>query len=149
MIYAEITGRLGADSEIKTSRNGSSKFLSMRIATNDYVNGENVTTWVSVMCSSERALKMVDYLKKGNLVSVRGTLRASIYDRNGDKTVSIDIFADRVDFVGGNSSASTQTNDSVQQQPKQAEAPTEQPRMEQIPTPIAAVEQTDDDDLPF
>lgn len=114
MIYSHIDGRLGADSELKTSKNGN-QFVTMRIASNDYVNGENVTTWVRVVWTGERAIKMQEHMKKGSFVSVWGTLRTSLYDnKNGEKAISIDVLADRVDFVGvGSSSSTTQSNESV------------------------------------
>ena len=113
MFYVDITGRLGADSELKTSKNGN-KYVTMRVASNDYIGGENVTTWVRVLWTGERAVKMQEHMKKGSFVSIRGTIRTSLYDtKSGEKAIAIDVFADRVDFVGGNSSSNTQSNDAV------------------------------------
>ena len=145
MIYSDITGRLGADSEIKTSNKGN-QFVTMRIASNDFVNGENVTTWVRVLWSGERAVKMQEHMKKGSLVSVRGTLRASLYDtKSGEKAISYDLFADRVDFVSSGSGA-TQSNEAVaetgtfkRQEPQAVAAPS----VETVPSTST------DDDLPF
>ena len=89
MIYSEVTGRLGADSELKTSKSGN-QFVTMRVASNDFVGGENVTTWIRVLWSGERAVKMQEHLKKGSLVSVRGTQRVSLYDtKNGEKAIEL------------------------------------------------------------
>lgn len=137
MIISQINGRLGADSELKTSKNGN-KYVTMRIASNDFVNGENVTTWVRVMWSGDRAVKMQEHMKKGSFVSVWGTLRTSLYDtKTGEKAIAIDVLADRVDFVGGGS-GSTQSNDAATETGtlKKAEAPLE-------------TQDTSDDDLPF
>jgi single-stranded DNA-binding protein len=143
MIYSEITGRLGADSELKTSKSGN-QFVTMRVASNDFVGGENVTTWVRVLWSGDRAVKMQEHLKKGSLVSVRGTQRVSLYDtKNGEKAISFDIFADRVDFVGGGS-GSTQSNESV------TDTGTLKPKVEA--TSVAAPQEVQNesvDDLPF
>lgn len=136
MIYSEVIGRLGADSELKTSKNGN-KFVSMRVATNDYVNNENVTTWVNVMWGGDRAVKMQEHLKKGSSVSVRGVLRTTMYKtRNNEDAVSLDIFADRVDFVGGGS-GNTQSN-------AESEAPKTNTKAEVADTSTTTV-----DDLPF
>ncbi len=143
MIYSEVTGRLGADSELKTSKSGN-QFVTMRVASNDFVGGENVTTWIRVLWSGERAVKMQEHLKKGSLVSVRGTQRVSLYDtKNGEKAISFDIFADRVDFVGGGS-GSTQSNESV------TDTGTLKPKVE-APSVAAPqeVQSTSADDLPF
>lgn len=143
MIYSHIEGRLGADSELKTSKNGN-KFVTMRIASNDYVNGENVTTWVRVMWSGDRALKMQEHMKKGSFVSVWGTLRTSLYDtKNGEKAISTDLFADRVDFIGGGS-GTTQSNDAVAETGTFKKSGAEAPAATQ-----EVVDNGGDDDLPF
>ena len=83
MLYVELIGRLGADAELKTSAKGN-QFVSMRVASNDFFNGENVTTWVNVMWSGERAVKMQEHMKKGSAVSIHGTLRTSLFSSPTD-----------------------------------------------------------------
>lgn len=113
MLYVQLIGRLGADSELKTSKNGN-QFVTMRVASNDFVGGENVTTWVNVIWSGERAVKMQEHMKKGSFVTIWGTLRTSLYDtKNGEKAISTDVFADRIDFVSGGGSGNTQSNDTA------------------------------------
>ena len=142
MIYSNIIGRLGADSELKTSAKGN-QFVSMRVASNDFVNGENVTTWVNVMWSGERAVKMQEHMKKGSAVSVHGTLRTSIFkNKNGESAVSVDVLADRVDFVNLGKSGDTQTNEAV------TETGTFKPKAQEAEV-AAASAASSDDDLPF
>lgn len=113
MFNVDFNGRLGADSELKTSKNGN-QFLSMRIATDDFNNGETSTVWVSVVWTGERAAKMAEYMKKGTLVEVHGVLRATLYKtKNGESAISHDVYADRVDFISGGKSGATQTNESA------------------------------------
>lgn len=113
MINAFIIGRLGADSEVKTSKNGN-QFVSMRVASNDYANGETTTTWVNVLWSGERALKMAQYMKKGSMVSINGPLQMSTYTtKAGESAISIDVFADRVDFVSSGTSGQTQSSEAT------------------------------------
>jgi len=113
MLYVELIGRLGADAELKTSAKGN-QFVSMRVASNDFFNGENVTTWVNVMWSGERAVKMQEHMKKGSAVSIHGTLRTSLFtNKNGEQSISTDLFADRVDFVNLGKSGDTQTNEAI------------------------------------
>lgn len=141
MLYITLTGRLGADSEVKSSKNGN-QFVTMRVASNDFVNNEKTTTWVNVMWSGERALKMSQYMKKGSSVIVNGTLRFSSYtDRNNEKAISVDVFADRVDFAesGGHSE---QQNDAV------TDTGTFAPKSEQQVV-ASATPSANDDDLPF
>lgn len=113
MIHSFIIGRLGADAELKTSKGGN-QFLSMRVASNEYVNGENTTTWVTVIWSGDRAVKMAQYMKKGSLISINGTLRVSSYtSKNGEAGVNIDVFADRIDFLNTGTSGQTQTSEAT------------------------------------
>lgn len=103
MINAEFIGRLGADSEIRETKNGK-KMVSFRVATDDFNGGERTTTWVNVMWTSDRAIKMQEHLKKGSHVDVRGVLRTSLYKtKAGESAISHDVFADRVDFVSSGS----------------------------------------------
>lgn len=103
MINVEFIGRLGADSEIRETKNGK-KMVSFRVATDDFNGGERTTTWVNVMWTSDRAIKMQEHLKKGCHVDVRGVLRTSLYKtKAGESAISHDVFADRVDFVSSGS----------------------------------------------
>lgn len=152
MMYLEVTGRLGADSELRKTKNGKD-FVSMRVASNDYIYGENVTTWINVIFSGDRALKMQEHLKKGSSVILRGIPRVSMYTaKDGEKTYSIDVLADRVDFLnsgssnGGNSQTNSNgevTNDTnVQVQQNSTPQP--------IPQVVTSSNDNDDnDDLPF
>ena len=137
MIYVDFNGRLGADAELKNAKNGN-QFLSMRAATDEFNGGERTTTWINVLWSGERSVKMAEYMKKGTHVSVHGTLKASTYKtKNGESAVSLDVFADRVDFVGSSNSGSTQPTEAV------AETGT---LKKQESAPKKA---TEEDDLPF
>jgi single-strand DNA-binding protein len=140
MLYVELIGRLGADAELKTSAKGN-QFVSMRVASNDFFNGENVTTWVNVMWSGERAVKMQEHMKKGSAVSIHGTLRTSIFtNKNGEQSISTDLFADRVDFVNLGKSGDTQTNEAV------TDTGTLKPKAQETSSAAAS---KDVDDLPF
>jgi single-strand DNA-binding protein len=112
MINVELIGRLGADSEIRNTKNGK-QMVSFRVATDDFNGGERTTTWVNVMWTGDRAIKMQEHLKKGSHVDVRGVLRTSIYKtKAGESAISHDVFADRVDFVSSGS-GTTQSNDAT------------------------------------
>ena len=140
MLYVELIGRLGADAELRTSAKGN-QFVSMRVASNDFFNGENVTTWVNVMWSGERAVKMQEHMKKGSAVSIHGTLRTSLFtNKNGEQSISTDLFADRVDFVNLGKSGDTQTNEAV------TDTGTLKPKAQETSSAAAS---KDVDDLPF
>jgi single-strand DNA-binding protein len=142
MINVNFNGRLGADAELKTSKNGK-QFISMRVATDEFRNGEKGTAWMNVTYHGDRAIKMQEYLKKGNAVTVMGVETVSTYqNRNGETMVSRDVIADRVEFVNLGKSGETQSNDAVTDtgkfEPKTTAA--------EMATATAA---TDTDDLPF
>lgn len=142
MQYLQIIGRLGADSELKTSKNGK-QFLSMRVASNDFIGGENLTTWISVLWGGERAVKMAEHLKKGSQVIINGTPKYSLYKtKNGESAIDVSVFADRVDFVSSNSGG-TQSNEAV------AETGTFKKKEPAVATATAKNETNEADDLPF
>lgn len=141
MLNVDFNGRLGADSELKTSKNGN-QFLSMRVATDEFNNGETSTVWVNVIWSGDRAVKMAEHMKKGSLVDIHGVLRTSLYKtKSGDSAISHDVFADRVDFISSGKSGATQTNEAV----------TDTGTLKKAETVAAAATPTNDavDDLPF
>ena len=141
MVNINFNGRLGADSELKTSKNGK-QFVSMRVATDEFRNGEKTTTWLNVSYYGDRAVKMHEYLKKGNAVSVLGSETVGTYqNKNGETVVSRDVLADRVDFLGLSKSGDTQSNEAVTDTGK-FEPKTDTHEMETV---TAAT----NDDLPF
>jgi single-stranded DNA-binding protein len=76
------------------------------------------------------------------MVSIHGTLRTSLFDnKNGEKSISIDLFADRVDFVSVGS-GSTQSNDAT------TDTGTFKPKTQEAEVAAASAASTDDD-LPF
>lgn len=142
MVNINFNGRLGADAELKTSKNGK-QFVSMRVATDEFRNGERGTAWMNVTYTGDRAVKMHEYLKKGNAVSVIGVETVGTYqNKNGETMVSRDVLADRVDFLGLGKSGDTQSNDTVTDTGK-FEPKTDTAEM------ATATASTSDDDLPF
>lgn len=98
MIYTHTIGRIGRDCQTINGSHGT--FIAVNIAVDDYANGENITTWVRVKSSKENHLKLADYLTKGKLILVQGTLSSSIWtNKNGESQVQLSISADSIDFV--------------------------------------------------
>lgn len=157
MINANFIGRLGADSELKTSQSGNN-YVSFRAATDTFVKGQSVTEWISVSYIGPRAEKMREFLKKGNLVYVQGTLRSNVYtNRQGETVASYDMIADRVEFVrtGQKQDENKQTDEPFGQnidvnafkQPQAVSTPTPTPQMSMAAA--VATQNSNDDDLPF
>jgi len=130
MIHTHTIGRIGKDCRVITGTHGS--FMAMDIAVDDYSKGQNVTTWVRVKSSRENHIRLAEYLTKGRLVLVDGTLSASLWeDRNGNSQTQLTITTDSIAFIGAGKrdAAGTRAEDNA---------------------PVPAVAPQDDtDDLPF
>ena len=114
MVYVNVIGRLGADAEVHQSEKG--KFVSFRMATNDFVDGQQTTIWLSVTCPSESVIKLAPYLTKGRMVQIYGKERVRLYtDRNGATQISRDVFATNVDMVATGNSGNTQSENVVKE----------------------------------
>lgn len=150
MVNVEFIGRLGADSEVKVGKSGN-QFLSFRIATDEYRNGKNEASWLNVVYTGERAIKLHQWLTKGKAVSVHGVENVGTYvDRNGQVQVSRDVMADRVDFVNVGGSGQTQSNTSTTAQGQASvAAPTNIAPPAGTMKPQETTPANDDDDLPF
>jgi len=136
-------GRLGADAELKTSKGGK-QFVSMRIATDEFKNGERGTAWINVSYYAEKGTKMLEFLKKGSAVSVLGVETVGTYQsKNGETMVSRDVIADRVDFVNLGKSGDTQSSETV------ADTGTFKKKANEAETVAATAASSSEDDLPF
>ena len=72
----------------------------MDIAVDDYSKGQNVTTWLRVRSSKESHIRLSEYLTKGRMVLVEGTLSASIWeDHERGSHVQLAMNADSIAFV--------------------------------------------------
>lgn len=107
MLKVELIGNLGADVEIKES-NGS-KFATMRIAhsdrwTDEQGNVKESTTWVDVTMNNTES-KVLQYLKAGVKVFVRGTARLRVYSSQKDRCMKagLTIVASEIELCGGSS----------------------------------------------
>ena len=143
MINVNFMGRLGADAELKTSKGGK-QFVSMRIATDEFKNGERGTTWINVSYYAEKGTKMLEFLKKGSAVSVLGVETVGTYQsKNGETMVSRDVIADRVDFVNLGKSGDTQSTETV------ADTGTFKKKANEAETVATTAASSSEDDLPF
>jgi len=130
MIHTHTIGRIGKDCRVITGTHGS--FMAMDIAVDDYSKGQNVTTWVRVKSNRENHIRLAEYLTKGRLVLVDGTLSASLWeDRNGNSQAQLTITADSIAFIGAGKRDASGAR-----------------AADNAPTPAAAT-QDNADDLPF
>ena len=98
MIYTHTIGRIGKDCKTITGSHGT--FIAVDMAVDDYSKGQNITTWVRVRSSKENHIRLAEYLTKGRLILVEGTISTSQWtDRKGESHTQISINADSIAFV--------------------------------------------------
>jgi single-strand DNA-binding protein len=97
-----LLGRLGNDPELKTSSQGVA-YMRLSIATHSFKGGSEKTThWHRVMVFGSQAQLCSTYLKKGSPLLVEGYLEVRTYtNKEGHKTSSVSVIANRVQFLGG------------------------------------------------
>ena len=143
MLQVEIIGNIGNDAQVKDF-NGK-KYIAFNVAHSEkFKNQQGVeterTTWVSVLKPGESGL--VQYLKKGTPVFVRGDLSVKAYkDNAGNWQVGVNCLAREVQLLPG---GKRDQNEQAGQHPA-APASTQA----QAPAPEAPAEGGTNDDLPF
>lgn len=138
MLHVHTNGRIGKDCQVITGAHGS--FIAFDIAVDDFSHGNNVTTWVRVRSKKENHIRLSEYLTKGRLVYIVGTLSVSLWkDKNEESQIQLSITADSLEFIntGKREEAAADTEDG------QAGA------ADDVPAPPAGTPQDNEDDLPF
>ena len=126
MLYVHTIGRIGKDCQVITGAHGS--FIAFDIAVDDYSHGNSVTTWVRVRSKKENHIRLAEYLTKGRLLLIEGTLSASLWkDKSENYQIQLSITADALEFVNAG----------------------KRDAADEVPTPPADAPQDDKDDLSF
>lgn len=129
MLKVDIIGNLGGDAEIKEF--GGKKYVSFSVAHTEYQKDEqgdrtDQTTWVSVLWHGEGGA-MLQYLKKGTKVFVRGNLKVKTYtDKNGEQQVAINVNATEVQLCGARGEGATNAGQASSAVAPQAQLPSQQ-----------------------
>ena len=75
-------------------------FIAFDIAVDDYSHGNSITTWVRVRSKKENHIRLSEYLTKGRLLLVEGTLSTSLWkDKEDNPQIQISISADVLKFI--------------------------------------------------
>ena len=137
-----ITGRLTADPELKTTQSGVS-VCSYDLAVKR-PKVKDTTDFLKVVSWRQGAEYISKYAHKGDVVAVTGMLTARTYeDNNGNKRTQYEIVSDTVEIIGGKKQE--QQPSTIEQLPQyQAQKPSAQ--FQQAFEPITI---TCDEDLPF
>lgn len=152
MYEINLTGHVGADAKVETTKKGS-KYVTFRLGNNEY--GREETYWHTVNCwENSPFFNMAKNLKKGSSVILSGELRYDSYtDKNGihqeGKTVNVHYMS----FVstGKKDEDATATTETQAQpvQPTTPSKPTAKSKAEPKAPDAVTVPDTNDDDLPF
>jgi single-strand DNA-binding protein len=91
-----LVGRLGADPEVKQTKNGDS-FCNLSLATNKKIKDNEKTTWHKVVCFDPRiADNMGKYAKKGTQLYVEGEIETRSYkDANDNQRYVTEVIVPR------------------------------------------------------
>lgn len=109
-----VVGHLGRDPEMRYTQDGT-PVTSFSVATSrrwtDREGGQREeTTWFRVSAWGRQAETCNQYLAKGRLVLVEGTISASAWkSREGEPRASLELRADRVVFLGGRGDSTPDT----------------------------------------
>jgi single-strand DNA-binding protein len=116
-----LIGRLGRDPEERTTAGGT-RVSNFSIATDTYHNnnGEKTTEWHRVVGFGKVAEQCNQFLKKGRLICVEGSIQTRTYEKPpGDKRYFTEVLAARVTFLdsqGGDSpNRSVETVEAVEE----------------------------------
>ncbi|MBI9055209.1 MAG: single-stranded DNA-binding protein [Bacteroidales bacterium] len=101
----EIQGFLGQDADVKTFESGRT-LINMNIATNESYKDKNdewikSTTWHNVAYWKNKKDENLDFLKKGELISVTGKLNTRKYnDKSGNEKYVTEVVAYKIELIG-------------------------------------------------
>ncbi len=101
MNRVELVGRLTARPELSYT-NSNKAYSRFNIAINRMKNndGENIADFIPVVTWEKQAENVCNYLDKGSLVAIEGTIQTGTYeDKDGNRRSSFTVFAHRVEFL--------------------------------------------------
>lgn len=148
MLKAEIIGNLGHDA---TTRQINGKdYVCFDVAHGERQNGERRTVWISILWAGNGG-NLLQYLRKGATVFVRGDFSAKLYtNRDGNVNISQSIMAREVQICSLAEREQTQAHNGYKQAPTSPvfAAPYSAP-LHNAPAAPAPNLDNPDDDLPF
>jgi single-strand DNA-binding protein len=105
-----MTGRLGRTPELRHTQTG--KAVTNISLANSTGFGENKQThWFTVVVWNGQAEAACNYLKKGAMIGVEGSLQTRSWeDRDGNDRISVEIVANRIDFLDSKGSSANETS---------------------------------------
>lgn len=113
-----LFGRLTAEPELKTAKEN--KYVKFCVAV-DRRTKEKKTDFIDCIAWNKLVEIICNYCHKGNFISITGSLQTSIYETNGEKKKSCEVYVTSIDLVGGQTKPAendaTADNDHLQFEP--------------------------------
>ncbi len=96
-----LSGRLGADPELRVGQNGNAVLSTRMCSTTSYLDKDKQRkerqTWNTVKVFGRRAEGLATFLKKGHYIVVEGSIETGSYDdRDGNKRYTFDVVAGNI-----------------------------------------------------
>ena len=96
-----LIGNLGQDPKVET-KNGIT-YARLSVCVNEFWkdqdgNKKERSDWFNVVGFGNLAISL-SHLRKGAKVGIEGKLRANVYEKDGQKRTSVEVHADRVEFL--------------------------------------------------
>lgn len=88
-----LIGRAGTTPELKILPSGA-RVTNFNLA----VPKKDKTNWVRIVAWNKTAELIVDYVKKGDLIGITGSLDVREYQKDDEKRTIYEVIADKVDF---------------------------------------------------
>ncbi len=90
-----LTGRLTRDANL-TEGTTDRAFFTIAI---DRPGSDGGTDYIGITCFGPTARAVAEHIGKGHLVGIQGRLRSNRYERDGETVHSLDVIANRVEFL--------------------------------------------------
>ena len=101
-----LIGRLAQDPELRYTSNGT-PVCNFSLAVERNFSKENKTDFIKIVAWRKQAESCAEYLKKGRLVAVRGSLQIKENETNGRTFKNTEITAQEVSFLDHNNDRDT------------------------------------------
>lgn len=110
-----LVGNLGADPELRNSQNGTA-WTSLRMAVNEFYNGEQKTHWFSLTAFGKNAEIICQYCQKGSKIGIVGKLTTREWEdsNSGQKRTNVEIKVDQVELLNTQGQGQNQQNGNYQ-----------------------------------
>lgn len=93
-------GRLSADPELKTTRDGISVTnFTLAVDRNHQKGEDKQTDWIDCVAWRNTAEFICRYFHKGSPIVIEGSIRTHIYEKNDMKIKAVEILVDNAEFV--------------------------------------------------